>query len=239
MPSLAEMTRFSLYALIAVQTAFAVIWPHDFSYLRPLLFVVQVSAAGIAAGVVVFVPAMRGLIHAPVRVLHGFEHATINVLAERGIEVDNGVARDRSFEIVLDQHDARGLTVAEVKLATESVITRISRGEHALVYSPRCGTSWLVARMVIAIGVAAVGAVTLAYDVAPGYTFAGTVVAFASAMRASRPLGLLAQRMFTVSPHFAAARVRDVERTESGNWIHFEIRVDVQTAPSAVAEIIG
>jgi len=239
MPSVSAMTRFSLYALIAVQTACAVIWPHDFPYLRPLLFVVQVSAVGIAAAALLFVPVVRGLIHAPIRVLHGFEHATIAVLAERGIEVDNGVARNRSFEIVLDQHNAGGLTVEHVRLAAESAIARILRGEHALVYSPRCGTSWLVGRLVVALGVAAIGAITLAYDIAPGYTFAGTVVAFAAAMRASRPLGLLAQRMFTVSPHFAAARVLEVERTDSGNWIRFEILVDVQTAPGAVAEIIG
>jgi len=239
MPSVAAMTRFSLYAVIAVQTACAVIWPYDFPYLRPLLFVLQVCAVGIAATVLVVVPMVRDLIHAPIRVLHGFEHATIAVLAERGIEVNNGVARNRSFEIVLAQHDAAGLTVEEVKVAVESAIARISRGEHALVYSPTCGTSWLVGRLVVALGVAAIGAVALAYDLAPGYTFAGTVVAFAAAMRASRPLGLLAQRAFTVSPHFAAARVLEVERTESGPWIRFEVLVDVQTAPGAVAEVIG
>jgi len=230
------MARGMLWMLIATQAVFAVIWPHDFPYLRPLLLIVQLAAFAGSIVLIAAMPVMRALIDVRTRIRHGLEHATIAVLQERGARVSRGMTYTRSFDLVLrgDRH----LTVADIRDAATTAIDRVAAGERELVYSPQCGTSQVIGLLGTSVAVAIVGIIAAVHDVPPGYTFAGTILALALARRAAVPLGLWAQRAWTVEAHFASATVRDVAREvgATGAWVQFEVVVDVEPVKSVIAE---
>jgi hypothetical protein len=237
MPSLARMSRTVLGIAIAVQAVFAVADPYAFPYLRSVLAIAQLLAIPGALAAIAFVPAIRALIDARTRSLHGLEHATIAVLEQRGIPVNAGVTLTGLFDLEIASE--RGATVEQVRDATHTAIRRVASGEHALVYSVRCGTSYIVGLLVMAVAIAGTGALALAYHVPTGYAFAGTVAAVLAARIASRRLGLLAQRMMTVSPRFASAHVGEVEREVSpnGRIAYFAVHIAVEPIRgSAIAE---
>jgi hypothetical protein len=241
LPSVPVMAQWMLVAVIAVQAVLALLAPHDFPYLRVILVVAQVAAAVATVMGFVLVPAMRGLLTERVRILHGLEHATIAVLAERAIFVPRGLTYDRMFELELPGDDGARTTDEMIATACDAAIARVKRGEHELVFTKYCGTSLVVGWMLVALAVATVGAIALAYAVPTGYAFAGTVALFALARRLTGPLGLFAQRAFTVSPHFASARVRKVMRevTPNGRRVIYTVCVDVEPISSVIGEVIG
>jgi hypothetical protein len=240
LPSVPVMARWMLVAVVAVQAVLALLAPHDFPYLRVILVVAQVGAAVATVMGFVLVPAMRGLLSERVRILHGLEHATIAVLRERDIFVPRGLTYDRMFELEIPSDDGARTTDEMIATACDAAIARVKRGEHALVFTKYCGTSLVVGWMLVALAIAGVGAVALAYDVATGYAFAGTVALFVLARRLTGPLGLFAQRAFTVSPHFASARVLRVYRevTPDGRRVIYTVRVDVEPISGVIGEAL-
>jgi hypothetical protein len=239
-PTVDVMARWLFVAVIAVQTALALVAPHDFPYLRVMLVVAQVAAAVATVMGFVLVPAMRGLLTERVRILHGLEHATIAVLAERDIFIARGLTYDRMFELELPSEYGAHTNEEMIATACDAAIARVKGGEHALVFTKDCGTSLVVGWLLVALAIAGVGALALAYDVATGYAFAGTVALFALARRLTGPLGLFAQRAFTVSPHFASARVRTIHRevTSNGGRVIYTVCVDVEPISSVIGEAL-
>jgi hypothetical protein len=217
-PSPRAMTRTSLYALVAVQAIFAVAAPHDFAYLRTVLVVAQLGAAGAVVLAIAFGRDVRALLTERVRILHGLEHATAAVLEEQG--------------------DGAKTAEPDIEAAATAAIARVQAGERSLVYSPRCGTSFLVGWLLVATAVASVGAIALAMHLAHGYAFALTVVLVAVARRVHERIGLAAQRAVTVSGSFASARVVKVSREVSarGDEVTYWVHVEVEPVASTLAE---
>jgi hypothetical protein len=92
--------------------------------------------------------------------------------------------------------------------ATEKAIRRIAAGETRLAYSRRCGTSLLVAVLLLSIlGGAIVG---LLAGFAPHVIAALVASAAVIVWLASAPLGLLAQGLLTVSTQFSSAEIVSV-----------------------------
>ncbi|MEP6860471.1 MAG: DUF6391 domain-containing protein [Deltaproteobacteria bacterium] len=240
LPPLPVMAQWLLVAVIAVQTVLALVAPHDFPYLRALLVVAQVGAAVATVMAFMLVPAMRGLLTERMRILHGLEHATIAVLRERDIFVSRGLTCDRMFELELASEDGARTTGEMIATACDAAITRVKRGEHALVFTKYCGTSLVVGWLLVALAVAGAGAFALACHVATGYAFAGTVGLLVLARRLTGPLGLFAQHVFTVSPRFGSARVLRVYRevTPDGRRVIYTVRVDVEPISSVIGEVL-
>lgn len=157
------------------------------------------------------------------RVIHGLEHACIAILAERGHRVTSGSTTSGRFE--LDR--ASGTTHRDVERATRAAIRRIRAGETGLAYSPRCGTSQLVAMTLYAIIIAAGGVTSIVFGVPMGAVMLGGAVLCVLAQLAAPALGLLAQRTLTVSTRFTRARVGDVTVRTGAKGPRFVVPVTV------------
>jgi len=181
-------------------------------------------------GVVLATPALRVLARDKrVRVTHGLEHATIRILEAKQVSVNGGVTLGNHFAIQLD-HDGRNWNRDDdVRDAVEAAIRRVAGGEHALAYSPRCGTSLAVAYLILAVAVLAAGLTAAALGVPTGITFAASVGAALVARLAARRLGLLAQRLFTVSTDLVSAKVVEVDKhlIAGGTKLVFTVKLDV------------
>jgi hypothetical protein len=239
-PSPWQVARVVLGVAVVVQAALALADPHGFPYLAPLVVVALVAAVPAVIATVVLVPAVRALVRDPrIRILHGLEHATINVLEQRGIPVCSGVTirvRGRGlFDLAFVNDGTNAEHVAAIRGATLEAIRRLRGGEHALAYDPRCGTSYLVGRLVVVLATAAAATLALALGAPYGYAYVGIVVAMLLAWRGARPLGLAAQRAFTVSHRFASARVDAVERDVSprGSLVYYAVHMTVEPIASA------
>ena len=170
------------------------------------------------------------------RITHGLEHATLTVGIERGLPVMRGFTHgtDR-FVAVLEAGNEHQVEVLHE--AASTAIRRIFDGDRAIAYHPGCGTSELVASATLLVCYILSVLVTLALGGFVPVFLAVSVLAFRLWLSASRALGLLAQRLFTVSTDFASARVvyvRHVTRTHGmtcpANETWFEVRVDIQLA---------
>jgi hypothetical protein len=160
------------------------------------------------------------------RVAHGLEHATLAVLEEQGLPVARGYAyaRDR-FVVALDgdcEHH-----VDAVEQAANAAIRRVLAGERALVYHRYCGTSHFVGALVFwaMLISAGLGSIVLGNSVA--LTFALTVILGPIWGALEVPLGLVAQRLFTVSPLSSPAAVASVRSFRESGETHFHIVVDI------------
>ncbi len=236
-PTPLQMSAVLLGVLVVVQSIFAVLDPHGFAYLRPLLVVLWIGALPGTLLAIAFVPALSALLDERTRVIHGLEHATIAVLAERGLAVSHGVTLPGMFDLAL-RNDGRSWDRAPmIRAAVADAIRRVSAGERALVYTDRCGTSYVVGILLTCLALSAAGAVAFAYGIPHGYAFAGTVVTLALARLASRGLGLLAQRLLSVSARTATATVGAIEPAVSpdGNFIYYVVHISVAPAPSGTA----
>src|SRR5262245_11505621 len=77
--------RHVLGLLLLVQAALAVLAPHDFAYLKLWLVIAQIAALLVVILTLVLAPDLRALAKdRRTRILHGLEHATINILLARG-----------------------------------------------------------------------------------------------------------------------------------------------------------
>jgi hypothetical protein len=142
------------------------------------------------------------------RVVHGLEHACIALLAEAKLTPFGGVTSQHRFVVEL-LHDGRATTDA-VRQATEQAIRRIAAGETGLAYSRRCGTSLLVAVLLLSILVLGGVIVGLLAGLAPHAIAALVAGAAVIVWLASAPLGLFAQRLLTVSTQFSSAEIVSV-----------------------------
>lgn len=226
-----------LLVFLGLQAVLAVADPHAFPYLLPLLVIAQLAAIPGAMLAVVMVPAFRALLDERTRILHGLEHATIAVLAERGIFVRHGVTLPGMFDLALPNNGAAWEVGPEIHRAAVMAVRRIIAGERSLAYSPRCGTSFVVGVALASLVIAGLGAIALADDVPAGYTFAGTVVALGLVRLASRSFGLFAQRLLTVSTRLAAASVGRIDREVSpdGALVYYLVHVHVEPAKTSHA----
>lgn len=223
------MTVATLWAFLIMQAVFALADPHDFPYLAPLMVLVQIGAFVVVSRIVIATPALRAFARDKrVRVIHGLEHATIRILEERGIDVDGGVTLHGRFAIYLG-NGRNYERDDEVRDAALAAIQRVAAGEHALAYSPACGTSVMVAQLLLALAIVGAGITAALVGVPTGITFAASVGAAIVARVTSRSLGLLAQRLWTVSTALASAKIVAVTKQVSsdGDWVEFTVRLDV------------
>jgi hypothetical protein len=224
------MTVATLWAFLIMQAVFALADPHGFPYLAPLVVLVQIGALVVVCRMVIATPAIRAFGRDKrVHVIHGLEHATIRILEDAGIDVDGGGVTLRGrFEIYL-RNGRNYERDAEVRDATLAAIRRVAAGERELAYTASCGTSVMVAQLLLALAIIGAGLTAAILGVPSGITFAASVGAALVARLASRPLGLLAQRLWTVSTALASAKIVAVtkEVSSSGDWVTFSVQLDV------------
>lgn len=230
-PTLRGMTRASLVVVVVVQAILALVMPDAFPYLKTWLVLAQIAAVVVVLLTFALARDIRALARDKcTRILHGLEHATINLLLERGFPVRSGCTYDGEFVIRID-HDGRSWDrFIEIRDTARDAIIRIVSGEHALAYSAHCGTSWLVGFCLLALAIVASGATALALSVPTGIAFAGTAAAILIARAAKRPLGLWVQHWLTVSTDLLVASVKDMDRavTPDGNTMLVTIAMDVK-----------
>jgi len=224
------MASYMFVVFLAVQTLFAVLDPDGFPYLAQLLVIAQLLGLVVVGLILVAAPQVRGLFGHRMRILHGLEHATAKVLAERGLDVRSGVTQAGQFLLVLD-HDGRTWEqLDEIRDAARDAIRRVIAGEHGLAYHERCGTSYVVALCLHAIAIVGAGLGAYALGAPTGLLWAATVGAGAIVRVVARRTGLLVQRWLTVSTDLAHATVTRVERrvTSSGDRLEVVVAIDVE-----------
>jgi hypothetical protein len=179
------------------------------------------------------------IVHDPLtRVVHGLEHATLAVLAEDGLPTIHGFTHGRDrFVVALAEGQAQ--QHASVVEAATRAIRRIHEGEHALAYQPGCGTSEAVSAVTLWLMYVASVLFTLVIGGSVQIFVAVSVVVFRIWLAWETPLGLLAQRLFTVSTAFSSATVIDVRETSAignvarpGDETWFEVVVDARLGAS-------
>jgi hypothetical protein len=133
---------------------------------------------------------------------------------------------------------SRGLHVSSPSSSPDQG-RRILDGERSLAYQPGCGTSEVVSSITLWLVYMTSMLFSLAVGASAPIFLAFSVVVFRFWLACRTALGLLAQRLLTVSTDFASATVIDVQPVakvrgivcpEDETW--FEIVVQVQPAPS-------
>src|SRR5258706_10226003 len=66
-----------LQIVVCMQAWFALVDPHAYPYLQPIVVLALIAAVPGAIAALAFVPAVRGLLDERTRILHGLEHATL------------------------------------------------------------------------------------------------------------------------------------------------------------------
>ena len=177
------------------------------------------------------------------RIVHGLEHAAIALLAEAGLPVVRGFTHgpDRYVVVLEATHEHQ---LPSVRQAATSALDRIRRGEHSLAYHPGCGTSHVVSAVTLWVVCASSIFVSLAIGARTEFFFAFGVIVFRLWLAFVTPLGLLAQRLFTVSTAFTSGNVVDVRsvvnargliRPKGETW--FEVVVNVSPGASKGAVV--
>ena len=194
----------------------------------PVFLVAIVGAVGFLLALFAGLGELRALVRdRKNRVIHGLEHATVKLLEEGGHKPLFGQTHDGFFELTV-RHEGR-VSEGVVQDATRQAIRRIWSGDRALAFDPRCGTSLLVALALVAMIVVLGCAIGFVLGADLGAIAAATGVAGALGWFAARPLGLAAQRAWTVSTNFHSARVVHTTRTISpdGSRALFVVHVAV------------
>jgi len=217
---------------VLVVVALAV--PAAASYLRwPLLAVYAVVSFAVWKRLERH-PWIAWIIRAPAtRITHGLEHATLAVLEEMGLPARHGFTHGRRHFVVA--LEGNGPSEDVVRAAAQRAIDRILAGEHGLAYTPGCGTSDAVSAVTLWLVYVTAAVCTLLVDGSTPIFFVLSVLAFRLWLACDTALGLLAQRLLTVSVDFAAARVVHVtsRRSVAGHIapVHetwFEVVVEVE-----------
>ena len=198
----------------------------------PILLAGVVGALGLVVAVVASFGELRAFARDRTnRVIHGLEHATIKLLLGDGRAALGGLTHDGFFEVTI-ANDGRA-SITAVRTAVRRAIKRIRAGEDGLAYDPRCGTSRLVALTVSAVIILAGTLIGVLADVDGGVIAASTIAAAAIGWLASRPLGLAAQRAWTVSTRFRRARIARITRTITGDGAGaiFLVHLVIDTRP--------
>src|SRR5262245_18206697 len=136
LPSVGVVIRRLLAAFLILQAMFALLTPEAFPYLATWLLVAPLAGLPWVAVVVIVSPDLRALArNRRTRLLHGLEHATINLMLERGFPVRSGCTHDGEFTIEIE-HDGRSWDrLLEIRDLARDAIIRIVRGERDLAYS--------------------------------------------------------------------------------------------------------
>jgi hypothetical protein len=226
-------------ALIVLQAVFAVLDPDGFPYLAPVLLFAQLAGLVTVAVVLSASRELRALAtDRATRIVHGIEHATMNVLEERGVPCFAGQTTTGMFVIEI-RHDGRHYETLEttVRDAATDAISRIRFGDRKLAYDTRCGTSLLVAYALLAFAIVAAGIAALAAGMAAGHAYVITVAAAALGWLARQRAGLAAQRWLTVSTDFSSALVTRVDKRISADGDTLTAIVMIDVIPRAVDEV--
>lgn len=162
------------------------------------------------------------------RIRHGFEHGAVAVLAERGLTVRSGQTVRGHFVLEL-VNDPRA-TPEAILDATRTAIRRIHAGEHVLAYSPRCGTSVAIGLWVVSVAIVGTSVTGLVLGASVASIVVGTAATSIMAALASRPLGLLAQRLLTVSVERVDATIAISEYETDGEHAYVGVSVQVRRA---------
>jgi len=219
-------------AVLATAITLALVDPRNERWVRPLLFVAQIASALRIAWNALLVAAVRDLLRdRKTRILHGLEHATIKVLEERGLTVRCGVTYTGFFVLDVD-HDGRWWDrLDEVRDAAVDAVRRIIAGERGLAYDPRCGTSRLVATQLVAIAICGVGVSALVLGLRVPIVVTSTIAMLVAARLLAKPLGLWAQRVWTVSTALEAGRVTEVTRRPLADASALQLFVAIDVIP--------
>ena len=225
------MKRALFWLLLDVQALFALAYPESCFYLPWLLRALYIV---VACAVVKTVLDHRWILwivnDREARVLHGLEHATISVLEERGVPVVHGYTQRRvGFVVALEGEQPREVS-SVIRAAAETAIARVRAGDRSLMYAPDCNTTAVVAAVTFWAMLVVGGACGLALGASAAAAFAVTVTLGHIRAATRRPLGLLAQRLFTVGAPFTSACVIDIRPFERRGEPQFEVRVAVQVA---------
>lgn len=229
--SLASMARRSLLVFLVLQAVFALVDPVGYPYLRALLVLLQMGAVVWLSILLLSRRELAALAsdHSA-RIIHGIEHATMNVLEERGLPLICGQTTHGMFtiDIVHDGKHYEGLETVVGEAATDA-ISRIRFGERHLAYDRRCGTSLLVGWALLAFSIVAAGITGMILDVPVGTTFALTVGAGLLARAIQQSAGITVQRWLTVNTEFASALVTRVDTRISadGGVVTAIVMIDV------------
>jgi hypothetical protein len=196
-------------------------------YAAPLLLVLIVGAVFALGALVATIGQFRDLVRDRVtRVAHGLEHACIALLERAGHKAHEGQTKNNAFVVEI-ANDGRA-TNDFVRATTEEAIARVAAGQRHLAFTPKCGTSLLV-KVVLASMVVIGATIGFALFGVCLPIVLGTILAALVATLLSRPLGLLAQRAWTVSTEFSSVSVRlvDSEATADGSRMCFVVALNV------------
>jgi hypothetical protein len=223
-------------ALLVVQAVFALLDPDGFPYLGPLLVFAQLGGVVAIAALLAGSRELRSLVgYHGTRIIHGIEHATANVLEERGLEVENGQTTDGMF--VLDiQHDGRQYEQLESTVgdAAADAISRLRFGDRKLAYDAGCSTSRLLALALLAFAIIAAGVVALVLGMPAGLAYALTIGAALVVWAIRQHAGIAAQRWLTVSTDFTSAIVTRVDKRISADGRTLTAIVMIDVIPRAI-----
>ena len=151
--------------------------------------------------------------------------------------VYGGATRRGFFELHLCNEGRAENQAVSVRKAANAAIRRIRAGERRLAYHAKCGTSHLVMATLVSLMALSSAVVGFFMDLRPVILLilGGSYVAVL--LLAARPLGLLAQRLLTVSTAFRSARVLRVVRTltHDGDRVCFDVYVHVREGEPASA----
>jgi hypothetical protein len=170
------------------------------------------------------------------RVIHGLEHATAHLLTRDGYSVLGGQTYGGRFELHIESTAGSrpGVpTPKHLRHVVETAAQRILDGETELALHPSCGTSAVVAVLFVSLLVLAAAGIGFFAHLTPTVLIGVVGAVVALLMFAVRPLGLLVQRLLTVSTSFVEARAHGVVRSASPvaasakDTICFEVHVDV------------
>jgi hypothetical protein len=163
------------------------------------------------------------------RIVHGLEHATIKLLEQRGVPVLGGQTWGDSFEAYFDADRPWEHKEKSIRRALREAVERLCAGERKLAYDRRCGTSFLVGALVLALLGSVAGAVGFLVTLEPRQLLILFGALALLPLLAARPLGLLAQRLFTVSVRFRHARlVRVIRKPNHRRTLRYEVVVEVE-----------
>lgn len=169
------------------------------------------------------------------RSVHAIEHASLAALENRfhgivPIGAQTNWGQD-AFEVVIARPplSSKGRTLSAIRRVTEGAIERLVGGQTSLAFTDECGTSKLVGTVLVAPVVIGVVASVFVFGIPPAIAIVACVVLFHAMTPINRWLGRLAQRRYTVWPHFRSATVGEPTVAEMlpGNLVRVLVPVSV------------
>jgi hypothetical protein len=146
---------------------------------------------------------------------HGLEHASIHMLAKRGLGPIMGHSDARGFWLF------GNLKTEDVRAAVGEALTRLRAGEHDLAIHPNCGTNLVTAGLLAGMAGAAAmsGAGPRRRDRFERLPLAGLLATLALLL--ARPLGTRLQQRVTTSGNPGDLEVLDIRpTTRAGQTAH-------------------